>query len=73
VDASDVVQRVLPKQNLRAKQYFSRVVRKWYPARTKDVQILVIRVGEVVTLDYCPLELFMVNEIEAYLGLAASK
>jgi hypothetical protein len=71
--AADVVQRVLPKNGQRCKQYLSRVVRRFQKSGSKEFQDTTMRVGEVITLDYCPKELFMVNEIEGYIDGAAAK
>ena len=66
VDAANVCQRVVGKANTKSKQGLSRVVRHHTPKGSKETQVLVVEVGHGVTLDYCPNELWIVIEIDAF-------
>jgi hypothetical protein len=73
LDETDVVQMVLPKDGMKARQYLSRVTRFWQKKGTKVVQELPIKVGEAVAVDWCPMELFVVTEIDGFINTKQPK
>ena len=66
VHDEDLCQRVLPKNGMAAKQYFTQASRVHTLSGEKDPTILRVCVGEGLSLDFCPYELFVVAEVEAF-------
>jgi hypothetical protein len=69
-----VVQRVAAKSGLKAKQYLAEISRTTSRKGAESSSFtLKIRIGDLVTLDYCPIEVFVVAEIEAFVDTRAPK
>lgn len=66
------MQRVKGKARQKAKQYFGRCTREQQQAGGKSTK-LQLKVGEALTLDYCPKELFVIAEVEGFLEARAQK
>jgi hypothetical protein len=67
VNVDSVVHRVVPKAGQQAKQYVREVIRVFKRKGTKDVTNLHVKVGYLISVDWCPEEMFIVAEIEGFL------
>lgn len=71
-DPANVILRVQGKRNCKAKQFFSSCTRIVSQAKGTCHQ-LKVKVGDAITLDFCPAETFVVAEVEGYSGATQQK
>ena len=70
VFSAHIVHKVECKANQEAKQFFSQVVRRWQRQGSKKGEPAsehTFKVGDAISLDYCPKQIFVIAEIESFL------
>ena len=68
-----IVHKVIGKRGDKAKQGYYCVERVFIAKGSTDRTGLVLTVGDAISLDYCPKEVFIIAEIDAYDTLTRQK